>query len=45
MILTVRSENGARTELPEVHFFCELRALKIQGYDTSRIVIHDDLDY
>jgi hypothetical protein len=44
-ILTVLSENEAMTELPEVRFFRELRALTIQGYYTSKIGIHDDLDY
>jgi hypothetical protein len=44
-ILTVLSENEAMTELPEVRFFRELRALTIQGYYTSKIGIQDDLDY
>ena len=44
-ILTVLSKNEAMTELPEVRFFRELRALTIQGYYTSKIGIHDDLDY
>ena len=33
------------TELLEVRFFRELRALTIRGYYTSKIGIHDDLDY
>jgi hypothetical protein len=44
-ILTVLSENEAVTELPEVRFFRELRALTIRGYYTTKIGIHDDLDY
>jgi hypothetical protein len=44
-ILTILSENEAMTELPEVRFFRELRALTIRGYYTSKIGIHDDLDY
>ena len=36
--------NETMTELPEVRSFRELGALKIQGYYTSKIGIHDDLD-
>ena len=32
------------TELREVRSFRELGAFKIQGYYTSKIGIHDDLD-
>jgi hypothetical protein len=43
-VLTVLS-NNISSELPEVRFFREIRQLTIRGYYTSRIGIHDDLDY
>ena len=43
-VLTVLSTNIS-SELPEVHFFREIRQLTIRGYYTSKIGIHDDLDY
>jgi hypothetical protein len=43
-ILTVLS-NNISSELPEVRFFREIRQLTIRGYYTSKIGIHDDLDY
>jgi hypothetical protein len=44
-VLTVLSKNIAKTELPEVRFFRDLRELTIRGYYTSKIGIHDDQDY
>lgn len=43
-ILTVLS-NNISSELPEARFFREIRQLAIRGYYTSKIGIHDDLDY
>ena len=43
-VLTVLSDNMSN-ELPEVRFFREIRQLTIRGYYTSKIGIHDDLDY
>jgi len=43
-VLTVLS-NNISSELPEVRFFREIRQLTIRGYYTSKIGIHDDLDY
>jgi hypothetical protein len=44
-VLTVLSENMSATQFPEVRFFREIRQLTIRGYYTSKIGIHDDLDY
>ena len=44
-VLTVLSENSGAKELPEVKFFLDLRELTIQGYYTSKIGIHDELEY
>lgn len=43
-VLTVLSQNIS-SEFPEVLFFREIRQLTIRGYYTSKIGIHDDLDY
>jgi len=43
-VLSVLSKNIS-TDLPEVRFFREIRQLTIRGYYTSKIGIHDDLDY
>ena len=43
-VLTVLSRNIS-IDLPEVRFFREIRQLTIRGYYTSKIGIHDDLDY
>jgi len=43
-VLTALSQNIS-SELPEVRFFREIRQLTIRGYYTSKIGIHDDLDY
>jgi hypothetical protein len=44
-VLTVLSDNDHMTELPEVRFFIELKHLTTRGYYTSKIGIHDDLEY
>jgi hypothetical protein len=44
-ILKVLSDNEHLTELPEVKFFHELKSLTVRGYYTSKIGIHDDLEY
>jgi Gluconate 2-dehydrogenase subunit 3 len=44
-ILKVLSDNEHMTELPEVQFFKELKHLTVRGYYTSKIGIHDDLEY
>ncbi len=33
------------TDLPEVRFFHELKRLTARGYYTSKIGIHDELEY
>ena len=44
-VLTVLSDNEHMTELPEVRFFRELKRLTVHGYYTSKIGIHDELEY
>jgi hypothetical protein len=44
-VLKVLSDNAHLTELPEVQFFRELKSLTVRGYYTSKIGIHDDLEY
>jgi hypothetical protein len=44
-VLTVLSNNEHMTDLPEVRFFIELKQLTVQGYYTSKIGIHDELEY
>jgi hypothetical protein len=44
-IIKVLSDNAALTEIPEVQFFHELKHLTVRGYYTSKIGIHDDLEY
>ncbi len=44
-VLTVLSDNDHLTDLPEVRFFGELKHLTIRGYYTSKIGIHDELEY
>jgi hypothetical protein len=44
-VLTVLSDNEQMTDLPEVRFFRELKRLTISGYYTSKIGIHDELEY
>ena len=44
-VLTVLSHNEHMTDLPEVRFFRTLKSLTIEGYYTSKIGIHDELEY
>jgi gluconate 2-dehydrogenase subunit 3-like protein len=44
-VLQVLSDNENLTELPEVQFFRELKRLTVRGYYTSKIGIHDELEY
>ena len=44
-VLQVLSDNDKMTDLPEVRFFIELKRLTVRGYYTSKIGIHDDLQY
>jgi hypothetical protein len=44
-VLTGLSENAHMTDLPEVRFFHELKHLTIEGYYTSKVGIHDELEY
>jgi Gluconate 2-dehydrogenase subunit 3 len=44
-VLTVLSENERMTDVPEVRFFRELKHLTVRGYYTSKIGIHDELEY
>ncbi|HEX8881546.1 MAG TPA: gluconate 2-dehydrogenase subunit 3 family protein [Candidatus Acidoferrum sp.] len=44
-LLQVLSDNDQMTDLPEVRFFIELKQLTVRGYYTSKIGIHDELEY
>ncbi len=44
-VLKVLSDNEQLTELPEVQFFRALKRLTVRGYYTSKIGIHDELEY
>jgi hypothetical protein len=44
-VLTVLSDNDHVTDLPEVRFFRDLKSLTVRGYYTSKIGIHDELEY
>ena len=44
-LLQVLSDNDHMTDLPEVRFFIELKRLTVRGYYTSKIGIHDELEY
>ena len=44
-VLTVLSDNEQMMELPEIRFFRELKRLTTLGYYTSKIGIHDELEY
>lgn len=44
-VLQVLSDNEQMTEIPEVEFFGELKRLTVRGYYTSKIGIHDELEY
>lgn len=44
-VLTVLSDHEHMSDLPEVRFFIELKRMTVHGYYTSKIGIHDDLQY
>jgi hypothetical protein len=44
-VLTVLSENSQMTDLPEVKFFNQLKEITVRCYYTSKIGIHDELQY
>jgi hypothetical protein len=44
-VLTVLSDNEQMNDLPEVRFFQDLKRLTVRGYYTSKIGIHDELEY
>ena len=44
-VLKVLSDNEHMTDLPEVRLFAELKRLTVEGYYTSKIGIHDELEY
>jgi Gluconate 2-dehydrogenase subunit 3 len=44
-ILTVLSDNDHITDVPEVRFFLALKKMTVAGYYTTKIGIHDELEY
>src|SRR5580704_4473444 len=44
-VLTVLSDNHEMTDVPEVRFFHELKKMTVEGYYTTKIGIHDELEY
>jgi hypothetical protein len=44
-VLTVLSDNPHMDDIVEVRFFKALKHLTVQGYYTSKIGIHDELQY
>src|SRR6266403_4494411 len=44
-LLTVLSDHESMIDLPEVRFFLQLKHMTVTGYYTSKIGIHDDLQY
>ena len=44
-VLTILSDNDQMIDLPEVRFFRDLKGLTVRGYYTSKIGIHDELEY
>ena len=44
-VLTILSDNDDLTDLPEIRFFNDLKHLTVRGYYTSKIGIHDELEY
>jgi Gluconate 2-dehydrogenase subunit 3 len=44
-VLTVLSDNENITDVPEVRFFRDLKKMTVEGYYTSKIGIHDELEY
>lgn len=44
-MLQVLSDNVTADDVPEVQLFIDLKRLTVHGYYTSKIGIHDDLEY
>jgi gluconate 2-dehydrogenase gamma chain len=44
-VLTVISDNDNITDVPEVRFFLQLKRMTVEGYYTTKIGIHDELEY
>jgi hypothetical protein len=44
-VLTVLSDNDHITDVPEVRFFLQLKRMTVEGYYTTKIGIHDELEY
>ena len=44
-VLVILSDHDDLTDLPEIRFFHELKHLTVRGYYTSKIGIHDELEY
>jgi gluconate 2-dehydrogenase subunit 3-like protein len=44
-VLSILSDHDDLTDLPEIRFFHELKHLTVRGYYTSKIGIHDELEY
>jgi hypothetical protein len=44
-VLTVLSDHDQMTDLPEVRFFLELKRLTVRAYYTSKVGIHEELEY
>ena len=44
-LLTILSDHEDMADLPEIRFFHQLKRLTVRGYYTSKIGIHDDLQY
>jgi len=44
-LLTVLSDHEQMSDLPEVRFFIDLKRMTVRGYYTSKVGIHDDLQY
>lgn len=44
-VLQVLSDHSKLTDLPEVHLFNDLKELTVVGYYTSKVGIHDELQY
>ena len=44
-VITILSEHADLTDLPEIQFFHELKRLTVRGFYTSKIGIHDELEY
>jgi len=44
-VFTVLSDHDQMTDLPEVRFYKDLKHLTVRGYYTSKIGIHDELEY